>query len=326
MNPQQSRNSRALEARDRLPYHQKVIKYGRLGGHSRLAKMKSCNKILAKDVQTDGRGNILNMPPLIGKPCFGIPTGYLRERCAPQTLAKHRYFPSSKCYACKVRAGCHKVVVERSKYVDSLTSLLLPPLREWNDAGGVALYGFDVALKKLGPKAWRRIGYAFQKVTFLSSNDISVNRFWDSKRERFAKLRKSAELKKLRQDWREGRSLAGLTTGLHQGRDERLTILLSILTGGHKPKYLARVFQDSAERIAAAWWGREFAKLTGGKENPNNIANILIAENMNFGISQTSLRSTVKDDLYRIKKLETVAKYNGGVAILPKFLHPDLIV
>ena len=112
MNTQQSRNSRALEARDRLPYYQKLIKYGRLGGHSRLSRMKSCKKISGEDIQTDGQGNILNMPLLIGKPCFGIPTGYLRERCAPPILANGRYFPSSKCHGCKVRAGCHKVVVK----------------------------------------------------------------------------------------------------------------------------------------------------------------------------------------------------------------------
>ena len=326
MSTQQSKNSRFLEARDRLPYNQKIINYGRLGGHSRLAKMKSCNKILANDIQTDGRGNIVNMPLLIGKPCFAIPTAYLRERCAPPILVNKRHFPSSKCHKCKVRPGCHKVVVERAKYVDCLTGSLLPPLREWSDAGGVALYGFDKALERLGPKAWQRIGHAFQKVTFLSSNDVAVIQFWDSEKERFAKLRKSAEVKSLQQDWREGRSLTGLITGLHQGREERLTILLSILTVGPKPKYLARVFRVAAERIAAAWWGREFAKFTGGKENPNNIANILIAENMNLGISQSSLRSTVKHDLYRIEKLETVAKYNGGTAIWPKFLHPDLIV
>jgi hypothetical protein len=288
--------------------------------------MKSCQEILAKDIQTDGRGNIVKMPPLIGRPCFAIPTGYLRERCAPLILANGRCLPSSKCHGCKVRAGCHKVVVERAMYVNSLTGSLLPPMREWSDAKGFALHGFDKALERLGPIAWRTIASAFQKVTFVSSNDVAVNLFWDSEKERFAKIRKSAEVKKLQQDWREGRSLAGLITGLHQGRDERLTILLSTLTVCPKPKYLERVFKDSAERISSAWWGREFAKLTGGKENPNNIANILIAENINLGISHSSLRSTLKHDLCRIKKLETVAKYNGGAAIWPKFLHPDLIV
>ena len=326
MNTQQSANSRSLQARDRLSYEQKVINYARVGGHSGLSRMKSCNEILAKDIQTDGRGNIVNMPLLIGKPCFAIPTAYLRERCAPPILVNKRFFPSSKCDKCKVRPGCHNVVVERAKIVDCLTGSLLSPLREWSDAGGVALYGFDKALERLGPKAWQRIGHAFQKISFVSSNDVAVNQFWDSEKERFAKLRKSAEVKRLQQDWREGRSLTGLITGLHQGRDDRLTILLSILTVGPKPNYLARVYEDAGERIAAAWWAREFAKLTGGKENPNNIANILIGENMNLGISQSSLRSTVKQDLYRIKKLEAVAKYNGGVAIWPKFLHPDLIV
>ena len=320
MSTQQSKNSRSLEARDRLPYDRKVIEYSRLGGHSRLARMKSSEKILAMDVETDGQGNILNMPLLIGKPCFAIPTGYLRERCAPPILANGRHLPSSKCHPCKVRPGCHKVVVERAKYVECLTDSLLPPLREWS----VALYGFDKALERLGPKAWQGIGHAFQKVTFVSSNDVAVKQFWDNEKERFAKLRKSAEVKRLQQDWREGRTLAGLIAGLDQGRTERLAILLSTLTLGSKPRYLLRVFQGAAERIVSAWWGREFAKLTGSKENPNNIANILIAENMNLGISQSSLRSTVKHDLDRIKKLETVAKYNGGAAIWPKFLHPDL--
>ena len=326
MSTQRSINSRSLQARDRLSYEQKVINYGRVGGHSGLSRMKSCKEILAKDIQTDGRGNIVKMPPLIGRPCFAIPTGYLRERCAPPILANGRYRPSSKCNQCKVRTGCHKVVVERSKYVDSLTGSLLPPLREWSDAGGVALYGFDKALEKVGLNAWRKIAYAFQTVTFTNSNDVVVQKFWDGEEERFEKLRKSAAVKRLRRDWSEGRSLAGLTNGLHQGRNERLAILLLTLTVGPKPKYLARVFQDAAERIASAWWGREFAKLTGGKGNANYIAGILIAENMNLGVCKSSLRSTVKQDLNRIKKLEAVANYNGGAAIWPKFLHPDLIV
>lgn len=328
MNTQQSTNTRSLQARDRLPFEAKVVLYGRLQGHSGLSKMRPCKKIAAEDVHTDGQGNVSDMPRLIGRPCFAIPTGYLREQYAPlkRVEAMRTMAPTSKCNRCNVASACRKVVFERMRHVHSVTPSIASAMQEWKQAGGFKLYGFNVALSTLGEAAWRDIANEFQKVSFACSNDHAVKDYWDSENETYAKRRRSAAAKELNQDWREGRSLPILVAGLHQGRSERITLLQAALKSSGKPPYLVRTFDKDVERLAAAWWGREFAKFTGGKLNPHNIAGILIDENLNLGICKSSLRSTLLSDFTKIQKLQANAGYNKWVPIWSKFEHPALIL
>ena len=323
----QSLNSRSLRVADQRSYFEKVVRYGHIGGHSKLARMRQCPVVLHQDIETDGAGNILKMPPLIGRPCFGIPTAYLRERCVPPKFvpALKVTMPTSKCIACNAQRACHAVIVERLSYVQSKSGTLVPLLQIWRDEGGFTLNCFQQALDKLGPAPWKNITYALQKFIFLSSNVQAINEYWDAEEKRCVSVARSAAIRIVKAEWRKGDSLSSLTAGLDIGGAERVALLQTILATAATPRYLTYVSAKSIDRIAFAWWGREYAKLTGKKDNPNSIAKILIAANLNLKICESSLRSSVKFDLLIIKKLEAQAKYNGGAPIWPKFSHPALV-
>lgn len=322
----QSQNSKALQIVDCWPYDKKVIKYAGDKPHPTLARMLPCPSFSHADVQTDGKGNVIEMPTLIGRPCFAIPVAHLRERFRPDQLDRKSgiYRPTSKCLRCNVKDACVKVVTERLKVVSIVFPALVPALNEWQDAGGFTNGGFPKAIEKLGEHGWRNIYMWMQRVQFTSSNDGAVSSYWLDKSDRFSKSDARARAKDVRDRWEKDGADFSLVAGLHEGRRGRKAILEMAISSGATPKYLCRFKIEGVDRLTYAWWGREYARLTGKKINPNSIAKILLSYRLNLGICQSSLRSSIKFDLVRIAKLESAAQYNGRTPIWPKFIHPDL--
>ena len=105
-----------------------VDPWGKGEGRIRLNRK---TKFGAADVLTDGVGNIIAMPILLGKPCFGRPETFFRHgnRTLPHTLpsgAKTRSV-AHRCGACAVsgvREACKKVSVERVRSDPKISAAL----------------------------------------------------------------------------------------------------------------------------------------------------------------------------------------------------------
>lgn len=320
-------NNLVLQKVDCWPYEKKVIAYAGEKPLPSFGRMLRCPKFPADDVHTDGQGNIIDMPSLFGRPCFGIPTAYLRERYRPDQLdpKSGKMRPAAKCLRCKVRKACLKVVTERVRVICMQDSKFVTAMKKWDEAEGFKPGGFPTALGKLGKIGWINVCAGTQRVSFASNNDAAIRSYWQARSDKFFKSTARANAAQLRSDWKVGNYLHLLVSGLDQGHQERVTLLHRTLSSASPPKYLRRFPMTSAERLAYAWWGREYAKLTGQKTNPNRIARILIKNGRNLNICESSLRSSLASDLDRIDKLESAAQYNGGAPIWPRFLHPLLL-
>lgn len=320
----QGENNRAMQTVDCWPYDRKVIRYAHERPLEAFKRMTVCPVFGPKDVKTDGQGNIIEMPRLIGRPCFGIPPAYLRQRFRPDKLDRKsgKMRPASKCARCKIQKACLKVNLERFKAIRTKYPEFKNAVVEWHRAGGLNAGGFPKAFEKLGEAGWRDVCRWPQRMDFTSSNAAAVASYWQEKSNQFSRCAARARAAQVASSWKEGNDLHLLPMGLDRGHQERTVLLRQTISSENVPKYLRRVPIASAERIAYAWWGREFAKLTGQKTNPNRIAKILISYKRNLGISESSLRSSVASDLDRIDKLESAAQYNGGAPIWPRFTHP----
>lgn len=316
-------NQRVLKDADLWEYNVKVMKWSGKVAHPNIKRMRNPIPLTVSDIQTDSNGNITDMPLLVGRPCFAIPTAYLRQRMASPKYVPNmqRMMPASKCERCKVRQACKAVTVERLRVAATQVPQLTPALRDWTSVGGFDLEGFEKALNILGEAGWRNVYFALQKVDFSSSNDLAVSAYWkDITEKAYAKATRD----RLANGWKNGDETSKLISGLNQGRQERIASLAASISSASPPKYLRRYSPADVNRITAAWWGREYAKLTGKKVNSSSIARIIIETNLNYGIAHSSLRSSVKSDLEKIRKLEACTQYNGGQPIWPRFTHPSL--
>lgn len=322
-----SNGMKGLKRLELEPYTAKVLRWGGRDPIPEAVRLSNTAKFLPAHVKTDKAGNITRMPELTGKPCFGIPTAYLRHgrrRASYVPRLKERKH-NSRCDRCKIRKACVKVVIERVKVVAQASSEFRQLLGVWSEAEGMEAGGFDRASEKLGKGHWTRMIHLLAEVDFSNSNDEHVAAHWDERCAEAEKKERNAKAAALRSAWAKGDRLEYLTDGLDAGARERAQALEDLLQSDSVPKYLKRFPIESVERVTTVWWGREFAMLTGKKENANAIATILRAQGRSLDKSQSVLRAAVKKDLEQyIPKLEANAKYNGGTAIWPKFQHPAL--
>lgn len=320
------RNQKKLRRLDVESYQEKSLTWSREKPVDKGVRISNKASFKPHRVETDGHGNVVDMPPLAGKPCFGIPTAFLRHGRAPAVYVKRlkERVHNSRCDLCNIRKACKKLVGERARYLAETQPEFHSLIHNWIEAGGLEKGGFAVAHKELGQGAWTRIGHFLQSANFSNSNDAFVAEHWAAKMSQAQKSEEGRARTFFRTAWKHNRQHDVLIEGLDTGRDERLQILDDLLAEHSPLNYLRWIQPGSAERICAIWWGREFLKLTGQTVNPNRIATCLIEKGRALGKSHAVLRSDAKRDLKAIQRLEASAKYNGGSPKWPKFRHPVL--
>lgn len=322
----------ALSDRDRhvryldlLSYQDKSRRFRRCDPFKPGTKIYAKPRITPDEVQTDGGGNVIGAPMIVEKPCFGIPTAWLRHAHQPPTYIRRldQKVHNGRCDKCLAADACKKVATERIKNVAQDRRDFRGPIRKWIGAGGLEEGGFAKAFGALGETGWSAVCYPLDTASFTTTNDPNVRAYWRERADEAAKKASGKERFRLRQAWRADEDLDVLRQGLTEGAKERARLLFAVIMGSQRPSYLTSFPQDSITRLCNVWWSREFVRLTGRPINDSQIATVAI-EQRRIDMSHSSLRQMVKKDCLRIAKLESAAKYNGGTPIWPKFVHPAL--
>lgn len=307
---------------DRMSYEKKLVRWKSASPTSKGVNLSSNISLRERQIRSDGFGNIWSMPELIGRPCFGIPTARLRHGYAKHRLIARmgKRIDTSRCSICKVRPCCMGVVKDRLKVAETLSDNLHSAMNKWRAAGGLEEEGFAKAYHRLGDRGWRAIWTALRDIPFTSSNDEAVAVHWKIKiKEAFARKNrafKKAEIQKRKEgDFNARRDLRWI---LDDERSVREKMLEERMSAADCPRYLKRLTRRSIERIGAVWWGQLYQINTAEKTNDSAIATTIIQHQQYTKQAHSSLRQAVHDDRKRIKKLESNAGYNGGVAVWPQ--------
>ena len=319
-----SRRDRRVQRLDLMSYQQKSTQWKVDDPLGSSAWLPTAPALAPKDVITDKCGNIISVPRFAEKPCFGIPTAWLRHaRRKPVYVKRLKEKTHNRpCDRCLASEACRSIVLERIKYVARDNSPFARHLKNWVREGGLEKGGFDVAYTKLKHRGWSALTYPLESADFSDSNAENVRRYWIEKKNAAAKVAAGKERFRLRQAWKSGEELSNLREGLTEGAKVRAVAFHEAKKWDDPPKYLRSLPSNSIARICNVWWAREFARYTSQDRNASRIARIAIEQRRLVDYSHTSLRQMVKRDLEVIRQLESSAGYNGGTPLWPKFKHP----
>lgn len=302
-------------------YESEVRRHGRL----RLAaydgkplKTKNPAPFGPDDVVMDHVGNIVRMPPVPQKECFGSIAAVLRHG-APSTKGKSGKILINRCGNCSIMAACHKVVLHRISANPGIRAAVL----DWS---AVAQQARAPIFKFTGRarKPWERVLAAItNRGRFQSVNDDVVRQFRKGEIER-AVAQKEAARRKDAERKRASRAQARVhgiilpearRTG-EKAMAERHNLLTAAVAKKKRPHFLRHCSAQTTENTANVWLARELLKEVGVQPTLGKIADWLIANGLAGGLGRASLRARIaKSDLPRIARLE-----EGGLrAVWPPF-------
>lgn len=264
------------------------------------------------DVRLDDRGNIVDMPLLRRKPCFGRPERYFRgisEKAFKETWIGEELFIDevpTGCQRCSVLKVCGEVcdsrvasdpvIAAKLEGCDGIAANLAHPfrnsvlLRQW--------IHFAHAIKEHG--GWTNV------------NDARVA-MDDYKREeeRRKKRRKAAREKRQRDKIARGRRskfipvTAEFCRSLDAEMARRLQILINLRSYSMSPKWISKLKEVDCEFHVNVWAARELLKRQGENYTGTAIACDMEKRCTITGqLSSASLRNKVYRALERINKLE----------------------
>jgi len=286
--------------------------------------------LFPSDIVTDGKGNILSMPLLVRRPCFGIAPAFLFHGLKDPDPSKRFMTSSTRCERCIARPACEAVVKERLAFAAQESSAegdatLSDGLKAWDEAGGFESRGFDKALSKLKWQGRAAIEQPFSRFTFTSCNDEAVGAYWDAETERLRQKAARKTWKELQADLKQGKGLVELEQLLDRAAQERELLLVAAKTSPQPPQYMNRWPVSSLERICRVWWGLQYARLRGLKTNASVIAKCLIATGRNAGVDYDKLYQYVRKDLRRIDQLTAAQSEAATAPLWPHFEPMDYI-
>jgi hypothetical protein len=299
-----------------MTYRDEVMTWGNQNPWKRLG-IRVSHKISfrADEVKRDGRGNIVGMPFLQSKPCFGRPEAFFRHgsRTKPVKLPNGRIVKGTnhQCGRCPggVRQACAETAWERVQSDAGVRRTF----NEWHQHchahfGGIFTYtgtasrpwgAFKEAIAARGP--------------FKNANDEKIEQ-WSlgAEERRKAKWRREKERQRNKQRTRlraeQKMPTIRYFVNLQDERDRRAGALLSVLGATDQPKSRSRVpkeHRDSTARITAnAWAVRELFREMGREIKPGTIARHMADNGLNAGVPYPTLKARIRNDLSRADECE----------------------
>jgi hypothetical protein len=310
-----------LEELDTASWDEKVFAFAGLSPwRQNRIRIRMPNKVTIdqNDMRTDGRGNVLDMPSLVGRPCFGIITAVLRHgSTSDRWVARAKKMMPSRCGACKARLGCHRLASER---ILSSTELLRA-FENWKNKGGRSMFASDKAYHAV-KGSWTRLTQLVRTSPFSSVNDAVVAKYYTERRQEF--LRKDRDRKKKERARARAAGIIDqeLFDDIAIERDRRITRLGAAMHGPGAPRWMSKLHDHSCGLIANAWMGNVLLSLGGKKTNPSRIAQWMIDHGGNSGLGRDVLRQRVPDDLARARKLEKLVLPGASDPVWQPFTPP----
>lgn len=273
------------------------------------------------DVVTDGAGNIIAMPALLHKPCFGRAEVFLRHGATKTQFTRsdgkevESLTRCGRCAKVGVRAACESVSLERV----SADPAMAIAFDEWSKQTTL----HKKASPCTGPigRYWTTFREAVAaRGPFDSVNDAAVAAHEAGLEEG---RRQAARIKKRNQ--RATRQYNGqaptddLILAALAERKRRFNVLADLTGDPSAPRFAAKLPLHGCEITADVWLGGLLLQQVGRRAGAADIARWLVKNRRTHGVTFGRLRVRVYDDLGRVKQLEAT---ENGPAIWAAF-DPD---
>lgn len=272
-------------------------------------------------VQTDGNGNIVDMPLLADKQCFGRPERFLRgahESATPPYSGRNKTheWRLTRCQRCPVMRECSDVVTER---IES-SSAVGNAFTTWDDATE-GMPGKERFKRRAG-RLWDAFLRAIEGHggwTNVNDKRLAEHEVAEAFRRKDKQKRQRAEARKRARDRRRGvapRITYEFLVAVEAERSRRLQILLDLRGKPYAPRWITRLSPEGCERTADVWAAMKKLERAGERVTGKAVADHLIKVGRDQGASPDSLKTRVYKDFDRIFDLE---RDHAGVTIWPAF-------
>lgn len=259
-------------------------------------------------------GNIRTTIPLIGRPCFGIITAYLRFRHATKWVQGRGKQPASRCGDhCPFFQDCARVIAWRI----ASSGKLRDAYSNWLESNGPVQMMNDDSFGCRMP-SWRELCDAAYSAPFTNTNDDFLWIYYERQ-----DAKKLVADQKRQRSKRDRARRAGAIDGGHlrdlenaqKRRAERLVAAVNEARINKLPKRLAMLPNESIRELLEVWLGRELLRARQERVTNAAIARWIIETGRkNASANFAALTTRVSKDLKRIKELEKLS-WNGALLI-----------
>jgi hypothetical protein len=263
---------------------------------------------------TDLLGNVSHVPLLVGLPCFGIITAFVRYKDAMRPVKGRGMVPASRCSECKLRQSCERLVKERIKASAPLSTAY----DEWLLAEGPSKFDTpDFEQTHVG-RLWKRVGEAAADAAFTSSNDAAVIEYYEKlDRDALERDRKRQAANRER-DRRKGEIDIDHLSDLEIAANNRVIGIVDAMTDTRAPRELWQLPDQSLKDMRDVWLGREVLRAQRKTCRAPDIARWIDETGRRNNSATFAARCTrVHKDLARIARFERLVW--KGAPLLKKF-------
>lgn len=278
-------------------------------------RLKHKTSFRPEEVVRDGRGNILSMPVLEAKPCFGRPEVVFRQgkRTRKRELPGGRIvdWKNHPCGSCP--AGVHEACVRTAHERVMSDPVMWQAFQGWHEDCKTHFNGEFVCIRaaSLSWGAFKRAIAA--RGPFENSNDAEVAKLEQQKRDE--QREKWKNRKRLQRHWERAlaRQEQQLPSGqfvvnLKEERDRRFESLLDVLGRSDQPLSRSRVQPEKREATAGitanAWAVQTLLRASGQNASPGTIARVMVEKNLSAGTQLGTLKTRMPNDLKRADECE----------------------
>jgi hypothetical protein len=263
-------------------------------------------------VLMDG-GDVIRMPLLVGRPCFGIATAYLRYRDHTRYVKGRGRLPAGRCHQCNAKDACHYVVFSRLAAHPEIAAARA----EWAINDGTTSFNKPNFRQLHVAKLWAKLCRALSRHPFQSSNDKRVvEAYAEADNEALEQDRRRKAAQRIA-DRAKGIVDEADMAALEQAQRVRRADLAIALMHPEAPKALARLPEQSINDLLDVWLGRATLRLRQEKANAPSIARWIVETGRrNQSKNHAALASRVVKDLERIAVLEQT-RWERGLLIAP---------
>ena len=284
-------------------------------------KLPGIKGFFAAQVGLDDRGNIMRMPTLIGRPCFGQPTAYLRHGGLQFAYSQKGWQPT-RCTKCAVRNACEFVAERRLQSTPKLAELY----QEWRSLGGRELTWPKKGASGTAAVRYRELLVELQKLTFTSVNDLKAHDHYEAVIQK--KLATDRERKRRAREAinkaRTGEITPAVGQVLDGHRAWRAVEHIKACRHAEAPKCLRKLPIDTSRFDANVWTAYNRVKLRGETPNPYSCSVELHCMGLEQNRSINALRDRVKRSIERLHVLERLRLDGATEPVWPRFKRKDL--
>lgn len=312
---------------ERMSYDEKIDHWGRKdafekpdGGNIRFPQPSKFNR---SQVTID-EGNIVKAPPFFGRPCFGIPTAYLRHFLRPFGRARDGRLIETRCGRCPIADACHLVATERLKASENIRNAH----SAFEMAGGT-----KAMWKAKGSKHWRTPWRDLKRALkahgpFTNVNDEFVAEECarlEAKQRADARERKRKQRKRLeRERAKRGAFTEDLLSALSRQRIYRRSRYVQALENGTLTGRFSKLPDDGPYFDAAVWQAEKMLVFRNREPRAYSVGKEMIDRQLWDHDNVNSLRHRVEKAQERIRELERKGAEDGK-AVFPRLTLASLV-